>query len=55
MNDLSILSGSEITAALPLEQNPAAVYLASLTPTGRRSQAVVCHKVWHCGHKVWQW
>ena len=47
MNDLFVLSGNEITAALPLDQNPAALYLASLTPTGRRSQAhalgVVAH------------
>ena len=47
MNELFVLSGNELTAAVPLDQNPATLYLASLTSTGRRSQAhalgVVAH------------
>jgi integrase/recombinase XerD len=40
MTDLTSTNPSELIvgASLPLDQNPAAVYLASLSPTGRRSQ-----------------
>jgi len=41
MNQITITQGSELIAATPrpADQNPAAVYLASLKPTGRRTQA----------------
>lgn len=41
MNQITTTQGSELIAATPrpTDQNPAAVYLASLKPTGRRTQA----------------
>ena len=39
MSELTVISNKEIISTQNLDQNPAAVYLAGLTPTGRRSQA----------------
>ena len=36
--NITSLNPVELTMTLPLDQNPAAVYLATLRPTGRRSQ-----------------
>lgn len=39
MSELTVISKKGIISTQNLDQNPAAVYLAGLTPTGRRSQA----------------
>jgi integrase/recombinase XerD len=38
MSEIITTTTNEIATTQPLDQNPAAVYLAGLTPTGRRSQ-----------------
>lgn len=39
MSEIILFSSNDLIPSLPLDQNPAAVYLSSLTDTGRRSQA----------------